>query len=63
MRQASPVITILDAKMALVATEQLIWTLTNQRHLDVLASSLRDEVHGDDRGGRNRLLEPLNDPR
>ena len=43
--------------MPLVAAEEFVGPLADQRHLDILARPLADEVHRNDRGGGDRLLE------
>src|SRR5690606_41386220 len=49
--------------MTRVAAEELIRPLAYQSHLDVLSCPLTDEVHRDDRGRCDRLLEHGDDPR
>ena len=53
------VVAVMDAEMALVAAEQLVRPLADQRHLDVLARALADEVHRHDRRRGDRLLEAV----
>src|SRR5262249_49223695 len=47
--------------MAIVATEEFVWSLTNQCHFNILTGSEGDVVHGYDRGGSNGFLNRRDD--
>ncbi len=63
LRQPSPVRSVLHAEMAIVATEELVRSLADQRHLDVLSCPFAYEIHRDDGRSRDRLLEHRDDLR
>src|SRR5579859_2674041 len=62
-RHGAPVLAVLNAEVAEVATEQFIGSLANEYDFDVLARALTDVIHRDNRGGGNRLLQDSGDLR
>ena len=49
--------------MPFVSAEQLVRPLTDQGNFDILPRALRDEVHRDDGGRRNRFFQTFHDSR
>src|SRR5437868_5469877 len=49
--------------MTAIAAKHFIWPLPDQSYLDVLAGSLADEIHWNNRGSCDRLFEASNNLR
>ena len=47
----------MNTQVPLVTTKQLVRALTDQSNFYILPRALRDEVHGNDRRGRNRFFQ------
>ncbi len=61
LRQTAPHITITNTQMPLVAAKQFVGPLTDQRHFNILAGALRNKVHRNDGGSRDRFFEAFDD--
>src|SRR6266403_605191 len=59
--QPTPPVTVVNTQMPFVAAEQLVRSLADQSHLDILARALRDEIHRDDGGSRDWLFQTFHD--
>ena len=55
--QSAPVCSITNAEMPDIAPEELVGSLSDERHLHILTSPFADKVHGNNGRGGNRFFQ------